>query len=129
MFDLFEGDEHHDVPRSNSKEVSSETLVEGHRSLVLEDRADHDDRVSGLTSNLVHQAGLKNVDGRTDDDSVESSSESTERVKSESFTHAEALSGKLLVRIIGSELSSVDDGVTHDVGNDTDPESSNTVSS
>jgi hypothetical protein len=39
------------------------------------------------------------------------------------------LSGKLLVRIIGSELSSVDDGVTHDVGNDTDPESSNTVSS
>lgn len=46
-----------------------------------------------------------------------------------SFSHAEVLSGKLLVRIVRGQLSGVNDGVTHDVGDDTDPETSNTISS
>lgn len=50
-------------------------------------------------------------------------------MEGKSFSHAEVLSGKLLVRIVRSQFSGVNDGVTHDVGDDTDPETCNTISS
>lgn len=88
VFDLLESDEHDNVPRSDSEEVGGETLVEGHGSFVLKDLADHDDRIRGLSGYLVHQTGLEDIDGGSDDDGVETSSESAKGVESESLTHS-----------------------------------------
>jgi len=80
FLDLFKSDEHAHVPRTDSKEVGCETLVEGKRTFVFEDLTDQDDGISSLARRLVHQASFENVDGRSNTNSVESSSESAESV-------------------------------------------------
>lgn len=50
-------------------------------------------------------------------------------MEGKSFSHAEVLSGELLVRIVRGQLSGVNDRVTHDVGEDSDPKTGNTISS
>lgn len=129
FFDLLKSDKHTHVPRTNSKEVSCETLVECKWPFVFEDLTNHDNGVSSLARSLVHQASFENVDGRSNNDGVESSSESAERVKRKSFAHAESLCEDLFVSIVRSKLSCVNDRVTHHIGDDSNPKTGKSISS
>ena len=58
-FDLLQGKEHYNIPRSNSHEVCGEAFVEGERTFRLEHITNHTERA--LTRRAVHKSCLDDI--------------------------------------------------------------------
>ncbi len=76
FFDLFQSDEHADVPGTNPHEVGSESIVEGQGSFLFEG-FHYTIRDSGVVYCFVHHPSLYHIKRRTEAGSCESCKEGT----------------------------------------------------
>jgi len=106
FLELFKSHEHNNVPATNTEEVGSESFVESHWAFLFEDPVNHGDRVGWLTLYLVHDTCLEDVDGRSDNNGVETGTERACDMEAKAVTDA-PLNSNLFELIVGGKLSSV----------------------
>lgn len=123
--ELLVHNEHGDVPRCETHEVGDEALIESQKSISLEG-ARHAINDTGVFA--CHHSCLCDVEGWAEDASGEASHWGAENVKRNSISDWGVLKYHLLVLIIRCDFSCVDDGVSENVWNNTNPETCNTSS-
>ena len=123
---MLERDEHDHIPAAETHEVGSETLVERDGALFFKHASDHTRNRFSASRLSIHNSCLEHIDWRSDTYSDETGAESARNMRDKTVGHANGHS-VLLKLIVGSKLSCIDDRVTHDIGEHSDPEAANTI--
>src|SRR6185436_10593514 len=100
---------------------SSNTVVFGSLNDTIEN--------SIIVNRFVHHTGLHDIKGRADTGGIETSHHGADKVKHHCVRYLSVLKEHLLILIVTSNLSCVDHRVSQDIGEKTNPETTNSISS